>query len=78
MCILGNLYDSAALFSDVDILPDEKLQSLMKPVSLSGADEVKSLKWDAKWALRYQVYVKTRGVLASKGYVVSVVSSGTV
>jgi len=63
----------------INVLPDDKLQCLMKSIALPGGEEGnKSLKWDAKWALRYQVYVKTRGVLASKGYLVSVVSSGAV
>jgi len=59
-----------------DILGDDKVGELMKPLEsqLKGEDtgHEKQFKWELKWILRYQIHLKTRGVLASKGYAASV------
>jgi len=60
----------------MDILESEKLQELIKPMEaqLRKEDEnVNELKVEAKWIIRYQIHLKTRGVLASKGYAASLV-----
>lgn len=49
-----------------DILPKDMLKQVLEP----------SLPFNLVWVFRYQVQVKCRGVLASKGYVVRCEQSG--
>jgi len=58
----------------MEILGQDKLEELMKPleVHLKGeSTDRQRFKWEAKWIIRYQIHLKSRGVLASKGYVAS-------
>lgn len=48
-----------------DVLPDESLQSVLKPMLDEGEQLFK-----VYWSTRFLVHVKCRGVLASKGYIV--------
>jgi len=63
----------------INILPEEKLEQLMKqfdsdvPAQDNNAQDIeKTSKWEAKWVLRYQIHLKSRGVLSNKGYVAAV------
>ncbi|CAG7728783.1 unnamed protein product [Allacma fusca] len=55
----------------INVLPEDKVESLVKPFQHLVGEEGNNLNWRAKWALRYQIHVKCRGVLASKGYIAS-------
>jgi glutamate--cysteine ligase regulatory subunit len=55
----------------INVLPEDKAESLIKSLQNLLGEEGNNLNWNAKWVLRYQIHVKCRGVLASKGYVAS-------
>jgi glutamate--cysteine ligase regulatory subunit len=57
----------------LNILPEDKLQQLMKQFESGIPEEIpKPHDWEVKWILRYQVHVKSRGVLSNKGYVAAI------
>jgi len=52
----------------INVLNQERLDSLFKMMTSIEKLHKEGAAWELKWLLRYQVHLKCRGVLATKGY----------
>jgi len=60
----------------INILSEENKVSLIQSFqTVLPSEEDKGIQWDVSWILRYQVHLKCRGVLSTKGYVASIVGT---
>jgi len=59
----------------LNVLPDEKVSELGNLLNDSAILDKHLATWDIRWVMRFQVHLKTRGVLATKGYVAALVGN---
>lgn len=55
---------------DVDLLSDESI--LQQIISESSSSNEHTMGWKASWVTRYNIVIKDRGVIQSKGYIVDI------
>jgi len=59
----------------LNVLQEEKVSELGNLLSEHPALSMDLTNWEIRWVMRFQVHLKTRGVLATKGYVASLVGN---
>jgi len=57
----------------LNVLPEEKVSELGNLLNENAALGTRLASWEMRWVMRFQVHLKTRGVLATKGYVAALV-----